>query len=158
MELNQGILYNIYEAKKNHLKCGTKGQPLIIDFTVAHWSSLLYDSVVNFLSSSPLGPLDFNFTEYDGASFHTASILFIDAPVATGFYYATDAKEYATSDTKTASQVYGFFKMVMMPEHHHTSISSRIKSCQSEISNEQFAKAFNPSLHLHVNMIISDFH
>ncbi|PRQ38490.1 hypothetical protein RchiOBHm_Chr4g0414511 [Rosa chinensis] len=54
MELNQGILYNIYEAKKNHLKCGTKGQPLIIDFTVAHWSSLLYDSVVNFLSSSPL--------------------------------------------------------------------------------------------------------
>ncbi|KAM5559481.1 hypothetical protein ABKV19_020908 [Rosa sericea] len=35
----------------------------------------------------------------------TASILlFIDAPVATGFFYAIDAKEYATTDTERTSQ------------------------------------------------------
>ncbi|XP_062021824.1 serine carboxypeptidase-like 18 [Rosa rugosa] len=66
------------------------------------------------------GPLAFNDTDYEGGvpkTFYypyswsrTASLLFVDAPVGTGFSYATDASEYATSDTKTAAQVYQFLR------------------------------------------------
>ncbi|KAL6213225.1 hypothetical protein ACLB2K_012672 [Fragaria x ananassa] len=72
------------------------------------------------------GPLAFNLTDYEGGvpkTFYypyswsrTASLLFVDAPVGTGFSYATDASEYATSDTKSAAQVYGFLR-TWMNEH-----------------------------------------
>ncbi|XP_004289771.1 PREDICTED: serine carboxypeptidase-like 17 [Fragaria vesca subsp. vesca] len=72
------------------------------------------------------GPLDFNLTDYEGGIpktyyypyswTRTSSMLFVDAPVGTGFSYATDASEYATSDTKTAAQVYQFLR-TWLDEH-----------------------------------------
>ena len=41
-----------------------------------------------------------------------ANILFVDAPVGTGFSYATSAEAYAVSDTTTAVQVYTFLRKV----------------------------------------------
>ncbi|KAG7976577.1 hypothetical protein I3843_06G156700 [Carya illinoinensis] len=67
-----------------------------------------------------IGPLAFNLTDYEGGIpntyyypyswTRTASILFVDAPVGTGFSYATSADAYDVSDTKTAAQVYEFLK------------------------------------------------
>ena len=55
-------------------------------------------------------------------------MLFVDAPVGTGFSYATDASEYATSDTKTAAQVYQFLRTVMLhTQKDHTSVILRLK-------------------------------
>lgn len=42
----------------------------------------------------------------------TASVLFVDAPVGTGFSYATSADEYPLSDLKAAAQVTGFLRKV----------------------------------------------
>ncbi|KAL5790383.1 hypothetical protein ACOSQ2_005271 [Xanthoceras sorbifolium] len=67
-----------------------------------------------------IGPLAFNITAYEGGIpqlvyypyswTKTASILFVDAPVGTGFSYATSPDGYATSDTLAAAHVYQFLK------------------------------------------------
>ncbi|KAK9286558.1 hypothetical protein L1049_014957 [Liquidambar formosana] len=67
-----------------------------------------------------VGPLAFNITAYDGGIpplqyypyswTRTSSILFVDAPVGTGFSYATSLSAYPTSDTKTAAQNYEFLR------------------------------------------------
>lgn len=41
-----------------------------------------------------------------------ASIIFIDAPVGTGFSYATTTEAWNTSDTLSASQTYNFLRKV----------------------------------------------
>ncbi|GLT98108.1 hypothetical protein SLE2022_156300 [Rubroshorea leprosula] len=46
----------------------------------------------------------------------TASILFVDAPVRTGFSYATSTNAYPSSDTKSAAQTYEFLKQ-WLAEH-----------------------------------------
>uniref|UniRef100_A0A5B6YSS7 Putative serine carboxypeptidase-like 7 n=1 Tax=Davidia involucrata TaxID=16924 RepID=A0A5B6YSS7_DAVIN len=65
------------------------------------------------------GPLEFNLTYLGGIpelqySPHswtkTANIIFIDAPVGTGFTYATNAEAYATSDTETSAQLLSFVR------------------------------------------------
>ncbi|PRQ22320.1 putative peptidase S10, serine carboxypeptidase, alpha/Beta hydrolase [Rosa chinensis] len=66
------------------------------------------------------GPIVFNYTAYEGglpSTYYypyswtkTASVLFVDAPVGTGFSYATSADEFPSSDLKTAAQVYGFLR------------------------------------------------
>ncbi|GMQ01188.1 hypothetical protein CsSME_00047914 [Camellia sinensis var. sinensis] len=65
-----------------------------------------------------IGPLAFNITEYEGGTptleyypyswTQTSSILFLDAPVGTGFSYATNLSAYSTSDKKSAAQTYAF--------------------------------------------------
>lgn len=67
-----------------------------------------------------VGPLSFNFTDYNGASpklmlnpfswTKVASIIFVDAPVGTGFSYATDGKSYNVSDTTSVTQLYQFLR------------------------------------------------
>ncbi|KAF2294373.1 hypothetical protein GH714_009796 [Hevea brasiliensis] len=67
-----------------------------------------------------IGPLEFNISDYEGGlpslSYYpyswtkTASILFVDAPVGTGFSYSTTAEGWAVSDTSTGVQVYEFLK------------------------------------------------
>ncbi|KAJ9705313.1 hypothetical protein PVL29_003381 [Vitis rotundifolia] len=67
-----------------------------------------------------IGPLAFNITAYYGGLpsleyypyswTKTASILFADVPVGTGFSYTTDPSSWTTSDTKTAQQTYIFLK------------------------------------------------
>ncbi|PIN04508.1 Serine carboxypeptidases (lysosomal cathepsin A) [Handroanthus impetiginosus] len=67
-----------------------------------------------------IGPLAFDLESFDG-SFPSliinpyswtkvASIIFIDAPVGTGFSYSTTSKGYLTSDTKTANDNYLFLR------------------------------------------------
>lgn len=50
----------------------------------------------------------------------TASVLFVDAPVGTGFSYATSAEEYPSSDLKTAAQVTGFLRKVIDLGHENS--------------------------------------
>ncbi|KAL9672628.1 hypothetical protein QQ045_028880 [Rhodiola kirilowii] len=67
-----------------------------------------------------IGPLAFNVSAYDGGippiSYYpyswtkSSSILFVDAPVGTGFSYATDPSAYPTSDTKSTAQTYAFLR------------------------------------------------
>ncbi|XP_065871708.1 serine carboxypeptidase-like 18 [Euphorbia lathyris] len=67
-----------------------------------------------------IGPIQFNITGYDAGlpplSYYpyswtkSASILFVDAPVGSGFSYSTTQEGWPMSDTKTGYQVYGFLK------------------------------------------------
>ncbi|XP_059653047.1 serine carboxypeptidase-like 13 [Cornus florida] len=65
-----------------------------------------------------IGPLAFNITAYQGGIptlqyypyswTKSSNILFIDAPVGTGFSYASDLSAYPTGDTKSAQETYEF--------------------------------------------------
>ncbi|WCJ18018.1 serine carboxypeptidase-like 18 [Euphorbia peplus] len=71
-----------------------------------------------------IGPIQFNITGYDGGlpplSYYpyswtkSASILFVDAPVGTGFSYSTTQYGWNMSDSKTTYQVYGFVNQWLM--------------------------------------------
>ncbi|CAL5438188.1 unnamed protein product [Camellia sinensis] len=70
-----------------------------------------------------IGPLAFNKIEYEGGTptleyypyswTQTSSILFLDAPVGTGFSYATNLSAYSTSDTKSAAQTYALLSWLI---------------------------------------------
>ncbi|CBI25151.3 hypothetical protein VitviT2T_003714 [Vitis vinifera] len=67
-----------------------------------------------------VGPVVFNTTDYIGGlpTFlpyphswtKTANIIFVDAPVGTGFSYATTSQAYTTSDTLSVIQTLGFLR------------------------------------------------
>ncbi|KAL6347616.1 hypothetical protein AAG906_026144 [Vitis piasezkii] len=67
-----------------------------------------------------VGPVAFNTTDYTGGLptlllyphswTKTANIIFLDAPVGTGFSYATTTQAYTTSDTLSAIQTIEFLK------------------------------------------------
>uniref|UniRef100_A0A7N0T126 Serine carboxypeptidase-like 18 n=2 Tax=Kalanchoe fedtschenkoi TaxID=63787 RepID=A0A7N0T126_KALFE len=73
-----------------------------------------------------IGPLAFDVSAYQGGvppiSYYphswtkSSSILFVDAPVGTGFSYATDPSAYPMSDTKSAAQTYEFLRQWLI-EH-----------------------------------------
>ncbi|KAJ0077874.1 hypothetical protein Patl1_37348 [Pistacia atlantica] len=73
-----------------------------------------------------IGPLAFNITEYEGGIpslmyypyswTKTASILFVDAPVGTGFSFPLTPEGFATSDTLAAKEIYQFLRKWLM-EH-----------------------------------------
>ncbi|KAI4367138.1 hypothetical protein MLD38_022908 [Melastoma candidum] len=75
------------------------------------------------------GPLAFNITKYEGGVpqmqyysngwTKTASILFVDAPVGTGFSYSKTAEGWYTSDTKSAWQTYLFLRkwLIQHPQY-----------------------------------------
>ncbi|XP_059653050.1 serine carboxypeptidase-like 18 isoform X1 [Cornus florida] len=76
--------------------------------------------MVNFPSSLKLGPMEFDIENYTGglpklkdyeyAWTKTASIIFLDQPVGSGFSYARTAEGWPTSDSKSAEQSYQFLK------------------------------------------------
>ncbi|KAL8172282.1 hypothetical protein V2J09_024086 [Rumex salicifolius] len=65
------------------------------------------------------GPIEFNISNYEGglpslnyypyAWTKTASILFLDSPIGTGFSYSTTSEGWPTSDSKSSNVVYHFF-------------------------------------------------
>ncbi|KAK9941805.1 hypothetical protein M0R45_007499 [Rubus argutus] len=73
-----------------------------------------------------IGPLKFNISDYTGGLptliyepstwTQSASIIFLDAPVGTGFSYANDSGAWTTSDTLAASQ-YNDFLRSWIDEH-----------------------------------------
>ncbi|PKI50686.1 hypothetical protein CRG98_028923 [Punica granatum] len=77
-------------------------------------SAFLYES----------GPIEFNYGGYNGTlpTFHlnpytwTAglSIIYVDAPVGTGFSYSTTAENYAINDYKSVDQTYEFLRKWLM--------------------------------------------
>ncbi|KAK4777566.1 hypothetical protein SAY87_017753 [Trapa incisa] len=92
------------------------------------------DPVLLFMNGGPgctglngliyqIGPLNFNITDYTGglpslideenAWTKTSSIIFLDAPVGTGFTYATSTAAYSSTDTLTAQQVHAFIRKWM---------------------------------------------
>ncbi|KAK4743307.1 hypothetical protein SAY87_001308 [Trapa incisa] len=89
------------------------------------------DPVLLFINGGPgctglnglmyqIGPLSFNVSDYTGgmpslmdkgnAWTETSSIIFLDAPVGTGFTYATSTSAYTSTDTLTAQQVHAFIR------------------------------------------------
>ncbi|PIN11140.1 Serine carboxypeptidases (lysosomal cathepsin A) [Handroanthus impetiginosus] len=75
-----------------------------------------------------IGPLAFDLATFDG-SFPSliinpyswtkiASIIFIDAPVGTGFSYSTTSEGYLISDTKSASDNYLFLRKWLLKHHN----------------------------------------
>ncbi|KAJ0077750.1 hypothetical protein Patl1_36961 [Pistacia atlantica] len=66
------------------------------------------------------GPLQFNGTDYTGGlpSLHlypytwtkTASIIFVDAPVGSGYSYSTNASDYSITDLESANQSHVFIR------------------------------------------------
>ncbi|KAK9941808.1 hypothetical protein M0R45_007502 [Rubus argutus] len=103
------MFYYFIESKGN-----PKEDPLLLWYTggpvCSVFNALIYEN----------GPLVFNYTGYEGglpSTYYypyswtrTASVLFVDAPVGTGFSYATSAEEYPSSDLKTAAQVTEFLR------------------------------------------------
>ncbi|KAJ0046423.1 hypothetical protein Pint_05634 [Pistacia integerrima] len=77
------------------------------------------DPVLFYVVGGP-GPLQFNQTDYTGGlpSLHlypytwtkTASIVFVDSPVGSGYSYASTAAGYVLSDSKFANQTYNFMR------------------------------------------------
>lgn len=75
------------------------------------------------------GPLQFNITDYEGGVpqleyypyswTKTASVLFVDAPVGTGFSYSTTASGWYTSDTQAGWQTYKFLRkwLIQHPQY-----------------------------------------
>ncbi|GAV85646.1 LOW QUALITY PROTEIN: Peptidase_S10 domain-containing protein, partial [Cephalotus follicularis] len=66
------------------------------------------------------GPVTFDYKNYNGslpslqlneyAWTQSINILYVDAPVGTGFSYSTTAENYYTNDTKSASETYEFLR------------------------------------------------
>ncbi|XP_044508809.1 serine carboxypeptidase-like 18 [Mangifera indica] len=52
------------------------------------------------------GPLEFDIDNYTG----TASFIFLDSPVGTGFSYSTNSDAWASSDTAAAKEAYEFLR------------------------------------------------
>ncbi|XP_020222465.2 serine carboxypeptidase-like 17 [Cajanus cajan] len=94
-----------------------------------------------------VGPLAFNGTEYSGgipqiilkshAWTKTASIIFPDVPVGTGFSYATTPQGYLMSDTISARQTYKFLRKWLI--EHPEYISNRIY-----IATDSYSGIFAP--------------
>ncbi|GAV75570.1 Peptidase_S10 domain-containing protein, partial [Cephalotus follicularis] len=94
-----------------------------------------FDPLVLWLTGGPgcsgfsalafeIGPLTFDYLSYTGGIpplklnpyswTKVASIIFIDAPVGTGFSYAKTTEASYTSDTKSAQQTYSFLRKWLM--------------------------------------------
>ncbi|MBA0877456.1 hypothetical protein Goshw_022928 [Gossypium schwendimanii] len=77
------------------------------------------DSIVTF-NDVNLGPLQFNMVEYNGSSptfvlnpyswTKVANIIFLDAPVGTGFSYSTTLQGFETGDKRFANDGYNFLR------------------------------------------------
>ncbi|KAL9259164.1 Serine carboxypeptidase-like 18-like protein [Drosera capensis] len=77
-------------------------------------------ATISALMSAKAGPLAFNLTDYDGGlptllsvSYSwtkTANIIFLDAPVGTGFSYSNSSSAYNVSDTASTNQTYQFLR------------------------------------------------
>ncbi|XP_073148544.1 serine carboxypeptidase-like 1 isoform X1 [Henckelia pumila] len=81
-----------------------------------------------------IGPLNFDLSSFDGSlpSFilnsyswtKIASIIFIDAPVGTGFSYANTSRGYYASDTKSSSDNYMFLRKWLL--NHPSFLKNRL--------------------------------
>ncbi|KAK2976939.1 hypothetical protein RJ640_018622, partial [Escallonia rubra] len=103
------LFYYFVESERNPAK-----DPLVLFLTggpgCSGFSGLVYEN----------GPLMFDIPAFNGStpSFllntyswtKIANIIFLDAPVGTGFSYATTSEGYYSSDTKSANQTYTFLR------------------------------------------------
>ncbi|KAG2727717.1 hypothetical protein I3843_01G165700 [Carya illinoinensis] len=88
------------------------------------------------------GPLGFTYSEYNGSlpSLHlnpytwtkSLNIIYVDAPVGTGFSYSTTSEGYYSSDTATAALTYEFLRKWIM-EHQ------QFKSNQLYIGGDSYS-------------------
>ncbi|KAL3538783.1 hypothetical protein ACH5RR_002149 [Cinchona calisaya] len=96
-----------------------------------------------------IGPLNFDFETFDGSlpSFllnpyswtKLANIIFLDAPVGTGFSYATTYKGYHSSDVKTVEEIYTFLQKWLLK--HPKFIKNRLY-----ISGDSYAGLLVPMI------------
>ncbi|CAO2813560.1 unnamed protein product [Amaranthus hypochondriacus] len=102
------MFYYFIESEGN-----PKKDPLLLWLTggpgCSSWNSLVYE----------IGPLEFDLDaslegglpqlrSYDYSWTKSASIIFLDSPVGTGFSYSTTQEGWHTSDTKSADEAYQF--------------------------------------------------
>ncbi|XP_044509215.1 serine carboxypeptidase-like 16 [Mangifera indica] len=109
------VFYYFIESEGN-----PKQDPLLLWYSGGPGCSALNGLVYE------IGPLAFNITDYEGGMpslmyypyswTKTASILFVDAPVGTGFSFALTPDGFATSDTLAAREIYQFLRKWLM-EH-----------------------------------------
>ncbi|GAB2219358.1 hypothetical protein Droror1_Dr00006993 [Drosera rotundifolia] len=94
-----------------------------------------------------LGPLEFDIDSYEGglprfkyydyAWTKTASMLFLDSPVGTGFSYSVTPSGWPSSDTKAARQVYEFFMQWLVE-------NPRYLALETFVSGDSYAGIFVP--------------
>ncbi|OWM79150.1 hypothetical protein CDL15_Pgr003321 [Punica granatum] len=115
---NSELFYYFIESSGN-----PKEDPIFLWLTggpgCSSFSGLVYE----------LGPMEFDIENYVGglpklqpyeyAWTKTASIIFLDSPVGTGFSYSTTAEGWYSSDSKSASQAYQFLRkwMIAHPQY-----------------------------------------
>ncbi|KAK2976940.1 hypothetical protein RJ640_018623 [Escallonia rubra] len=109
------LFYYFVESERNPVK-----DPLVLWLTggpgCSAFSGLVYE----------IGPLMFDVPAFNGSSpsfflnpyswTKIANIIFLDAPVGTGFSYATTSEGYYSSDTKSAKDTYTFLRKWLL-EH-----------------------------------------
>lgn len=109
------MFYYFIESEGN-----PKLDPLVLWLTggpgCSSWNSLVYE----------IGPLEFDLDNYEGdfpqlkyypdSWTKAASIIFLDAPVGTGFSYSSTEEGWQSSDTKASKEVYEFL-MQWFAEH-----------------------------------------
>uniref|UniRef100_A0A5B7BNJ9 Serine carboxypeptidase-like 18 n=1 Tax=Davidia involucrata TaxID=16924 RepID=A0A5B7BNJ9_DAVIN len=108
------LFYYFIESERNPVK-----DPLLLWLTggpgCSGFSGLTYENI---------GPLNFDVPAFNGSlpTFQlnpyswtqVANIIFLDAPVGTGFSYATTSSGYTSSDTKAAKDTYKFLRKWLM--------------------------------------------
>lgn len=114
------LFYYFIESERDPFK-----DPLVLWLTggpgCSGLSGLLYE----------IGPLTFNFETYNGSVpefqknpyswTQVANIIFLDAPVGTGFSYSNTSEGYNSSDTTSSESTYAFLRKWMT---NHTKFSS----------------------------------
>ncbi|KAJ0011151.1 hypothetical protein Pint_33644 [Pistacia integerrima] len=114
-----------------------------------------------------IGPLEFDIQNYRGglprlkyypyAWTKTASIIFLDAPVGTGFSYARKPEDWPTSDSKSAEQSYQFLKKWLLKHPQYLQVELYIGGdSYSGMVVPQITKKIidenGPDVHLRMNL------
>ncbi|KAI6701493.1 hypothetical protein NL676_015817 [Syzygium grande] len=103
------LFYYFIESERNPVR-----DPLLLWLTggpgCSGFSGLVFE----------IGPLKFDYATFNGSSptllpnpyswTQIANIIFLDAPVGTGFSYSTTQEGYYTTDTKSAKDIYKFLR------------------------------------------------
>ncbi|XP_056160708.1 serine carboxypeptidase-like 16 isoform X2 [Syzygium oleosum] len=103
------LFYYFIESERNPVR-----DPLLLWLTggpgCSGFSGLVFE----------IGPLKFDYATFNGSSptllpnpyswTQIANIIFLDAPVSTGFSYSTTQEGYYTTDTKSAKDIYKFLR------------------------------------------------
>ncbi|CAI9786755.1 unnamed protein product [Fraxinus pennsylvanica] len=136
------LFYYFIESENNY-----KTDPLVLWMMGGPGCSGLFNIFFD------IGPLTFDVENFDGSLpsillnpnswTKVANIIFIDAPVGTGFSYANNSQGYSSSDTKSAKDIYTFLRKWLL--NHPMFIKNRLY-----VAGESYAGKLTPMVSMEI--------